>query len=162
MFFHCFHVLQRESALCRASGAGSGRSHSFLHGDISDYSVTASFALLGRQVREPGRALASESGVLAPLEELYGPVVFFFISFLPVLVGPNSPSMCCCLGVPGVIADKSPLTCYDLESYAHLDADDGRARGSRQVHNREVSYRPLTIVKLFYPIMRSPWTGPSL
>ena len=34
--------------------------------------------------------------------------------------------MCGCLGVPDIIADKSPLTCYDLESYAHLDADDGR------------------------------------
>src|SRR3981081_869108 len=78
MFFHCFHVLQRESALCRASGAGSGRSHLFLHGDISDYSATASFALLGWQVREPTRALASGSGVLAPLEELFGPVFFFF------------------------------------------------------------------------------------
>jgi hypothetical protein len=93
MFSIAFMSLQRESALCRASGAGSGRSHSFLHGDISDYSATASFALLGRQVREPTRALASGSGVLAPLEELYGPVVFFFISFLPVLVGPNSPML---------------------------------------------------------------------
>ena len=49
-----------------------------------------------------------------------------FLHFFPrVLVGPNSP-MCGCLGVPDIIADKSPLTCDDLESYTHLDADDGR------------------------------------
>jgi hypothetical protein len=118
--------------LCRASRAGSGISHSFLHGNISDYSATASFAVLGPQVREPTKA--SGSGILELLEELWHPVIIFFIFFIPVLVGPNSPMCGGCLDVPEVMADKSPLTCYNLESYVNLDADNDRARGPRQVH----------------------------
>jgi hypothetical protein len=38
----------------------------------------------------------------------------YFFYFLPIV------PMCGKLGVPGIIDDKSPLTCYDLELYTCL------------------------------------------